>query len=575
MSDIQTVTAGEAIVRVLEAENVRFVFGLPGGHILSVYDGLFRSEQIRHVLVRHEQTAASMAAAHAQLTGEPGICLVTAGPGCTNLLTGIAEAYVGALPVIIIAARAGANIAQRGAAQEVHTDRVFAPVTKWSIRVDRADLLVDVLRQAFVVARSGKPGPVLIDIPRDLLPLPVPFPAYSPVGRPPLPQPDTGAVARAAAALAEARAPIIVAGGGAVAADAQREIRELAELLAAPVLTSLSGRGSISDDHPLSAGGLGAHRNPLSRRLLAEADCVLGLGTRFEEMETNWKPGFVPAPEATYIQVDTDPAELGRSVVPAIPILGDARATAAAIVAAIRERGAALAPGAWQTHGRVQSCLEARHEIEEEAVATATARQTPIHALAVVQAARRIFPRETTVAIDVGVLAQQMAGAFPFFKIYEPRSTIVCSSFYGMGFATGGLPAAKLIHPNRPAIGFVGDGSFQMAFNVLPAAVENKLAVTWCVLDDEALGSIMDIQQYAYGNRLLGTTFPTQPDFGALARACGCHGETVTEFGEIDRALVRALEANANGQPAVVSFKVGRDRLAQTYEFYPFYALRT
>ncbi len=179
---MQSVTAGQAIVDVLRGERVRHVFGLPGGHVLGIYDALHGAPEIRHILVRHEQAAASLAAASAQLTGEPGVCLVTAGPGATNLLTGIAEAYVGCLPIVILSGRAATATAHRGAAQEVATDRIFAPVTKWSVRVDRADLIVDVLRQAFTIARSGKPGPVLVDLPRDLLDSEVPAREYLPVG---------------------------------------------------------------------------------------------------------------------------------------------------------------------------------------------------------------------------------------------------------------------------------------------------------------------------------------------------------------------------------------------------------
>ena len=202
-----------------------------------------------------------MAAAHAQLTGRPGVCLVTAGPGCTNLLTGIAEAYVGSLPIIVLAGRAATATALRGAAQEVATDRIFAPVTKWSVRVDRADLVAEVLRQAFTLARSGRPGPVLVDLPRDILDAEIEHATYQAAGPPPRPAADEALVARAADALAGATRPLLVAGGGRGRVGRSPSSVALAELLAIPVLTSLSGRGSIPDDHPLSAGGLGAHRN--------------------------------------------------------------------------------------------------------------------------------------------------------------------------------------------------------------------------------------------------------------------------------------------------------------------------
>jgi acetolactate synthase-1/2/3 large subunit len=559
------ITAGRAIVDVLAAEGVRHVFGLPGGHVLSIYDALYDTPQIRHVLVRHEQTAASMAAAHAQLTGEPGICLVTAGPGATNLLTGVAEAFVGCLPMVILAGRGATVNAQRGAAQEVDTDRVFAPVTKWAVRVDRPDLVVDVLRRAFAIARSGRPGPVYVDLPRDVLDAEVEPTAYLPVGAPPRPAPDEGVVAAVADALGRARSPLVIAGGGVLASGAWDGVRALAEALPAPVLTSLSGRGAIPDDHPLSAGGLGAHRTRLSKRLLAEADVVVGLGTRFEEMETNWRPGSVPAPDATYVQVDIDPAELGRSVPAQIAVAADIGRFLDALLPAVDPR-----PD-WREHPRTRAVADELAALEAEAAELARSDAAPMHPLWPIERVRAAFPRETTLAFDVGCLAQHIAGAQPYCRVYGPRTTIVPSSFYGMGFAANALPAARVVHPDRPAVCFVGDGSFQMALHALPVAADHELGVTWVVLDDHALGSIRDIQQHRFDDRILGTDFGFQPDFAALARSCGCHGERIEDPAELDGAIARALEANQRGVPSVLDVAVARERLRGSLEHYTFY----
>ena len=566
-----TVTVGRAVVDALRAEGVRFVFGLPGGHVLSIYDALYDTPEIRHVLVRHEQTAASMAAAHAQLTGEPGICLVTAGPGCTNLLSGIAEAYVGSLPIVVVSGRGATATVLRGAAQEVPTDRIFAPVTKWSVRVDRPELVVDALRQAFATARSGKPGPVLVDVPRDVLDAEIPARPYVPSGARPRPPADPALVRAAAGALVRAERPILVAGGGAVAADAANEVVELAELLAMPVLTTLAGRGSIPDDHPLSAGGLGAHRTRLSKRLLVESDVVLGIGCRFEEMETTWREGSVPAAGACHVQVDVDPVEIGRSVPAQIGLVGDARVVLGQLLAALREQGAGVPEGRWAETERVREVSSELAAIEAEAEQLAVGDERPLSPLRVLRAIRETFPRETTVAIDVGCIAQHIAGATPYFKVFEPRSLIVPSSFYGMGFAAAALPAARLVYPSRPAVGFVGDGSFQMVMNVLPVAAEYRLGVTWCIFDDRALGSIRDIQQYRFGERYLGTDFDVQPDFARIAEACGCRGERIEDPADVDGAVSRALEANDAGVPAVLDFIVARERLLGTLEHYTFY----
>ncbi|GAB3616922.1 acetolactate synthase 3 large subunit [Okibacterium endophyticum] len=559
------IPAGQAIVNALVAEGTEYVFGMPGGHVLGIYDAIHTTEGIRSILVRHEHTAASMAAAHAQLTGQPGIVLVTAGPGVTNTLTAVAEAFVGALPMIVLAGRGSTATAYRGASQEIPTDRVFAPITKWSTRVDRAELLADVMRQAFSIARSGKPGPVLIDIPRDLLTESVSDKQYIPVGKPARIRPDRDAIRRAATALEAAERPIIVSGGGAIGSEASEAVRSLAEKIAAPVITSLAGRGIVPEDHLLAVGGLGAHRNPVSKRLLQEADVVLGLGTRFEEMETNWQPGALPAATATYIQVDIDPTELGKSTPAAIPIVGDIRATVEDLLAVLNTPEKTILQRQKDIHPRMQAELAS---LEREISAMADDDSLPINPVRVIRAAREVFPRDTILGVDVGALAQHIGGAFPYFPVFEARSTIVPSSFYGMGFVSAALPAARLAHPSRPALCFVGDGSFQMSMSALPVAADYGLPVTWCVLNDGALGSIWDIQHHSFENRIVDTEFGFQPDFAALAASCGCYGEQVMDPQGVTAALERALEANNNGTPAVLDFSVARLRLPQTKEHY-------
>lgn len=566
---VKTLRPGHAVVEALVAEGVEVVFGLPGGHILGIYDGLYDTPAIRHVLVRHEHSAASMAAGYAQLTGEPGVCVVTAGPGATNLVTAVAEAYVGALPLVILAGRAVTANAHRGASQEVSTERIFGPITKMAVRVDRPEHLPQLVRQAFAAARGGKPGPVLLDIPKDMLDGEIEVGPYLPSARRPRIPAPADQIEQAARVLLGAERPLIVAGGGTIASAAFDEVRELAELLRAPVLTSLSGRGALPDDHPLAAGGLGAHRNDLAKRLLVQADVLLGLGTRFEEMETNWRPGFVPAPGARYIQVDLDPSELGRSIAADVAVLGDVRTVARQLLEAVRP-GAAKEP-AVADDPRVREVIDGVAAIDAEADAALADDRTPLSPLRVIRTARRVFPRETTVGVDVGCLAEHIAGAFPFFRIYEPRSFLSPSSFYGMGYVTSAAPVAKIVHPDRPGLCFVGDGSFQMVLPILPAAAENGLAVTWCVLDDRALGSIKDLQEYRLGERYLATSFEFQPDFAQVAEGCGCYGENVTEPGEIEAAFTRALEANAQGRPAVLAFRVAADRMTQSRDHFNLY----
>ena len=561
---------GKIVAEALRAEGVKAIFGIPGGHILAIYDALYDMPDVKTYLVRHEQTAAAAAAAYAQLTGEPGVCLVTAGPGMTNLLTGVAEAFVGSWPMVLIGGRGSAATVLRGSSQEAPTEKIFAPVVKWSVRVDRADLVGPAIRQAFLIARNGRPGPVLVDIPRDLFMQKTAATPYLPAGPRVKPRPEALAVRQAAQALLKAKNPILIAGGGAVASDAREEIVKLAESLAIPVLTSLSGRGAIGDDHPLSVGGLGAHRNPLSKRLLAEADVVLGLATKFEEMETNWRPGTLPPAEATYIQFDIDPTEIGRSAPAQIGVVGDLKEALIELNGLIALSGLALGAAVLANHPRVRKIMAERARVAEEVDALAASEQRPIHPVRVIRAARETFPKESTVAFDVGAMTQHMAGSSAVFPIYEPRSVISPSSFYGMAFCASALPAAALARPGKPALCFVGDGSFQMALPALPFAAEYKLGVTWIILDDCALGSIRDAQEMVFGNRIIDTDFQFQPDFAALAKACGCYGERVDQPSDVKGACERALAANLKGQPAVLDFRVARERMQQTYDHFTF-----
>lgn len=559
------ISAGRGIVEILKAEGVKFIFGMPGGHTIGIYDALYGQQEITHVLVRHEQHAASMAAGYAQLTGKPGICLVTAGPGATNLVTSIAEAFVGALPIVIIAGRGAMRNAHRGASQEIDQVQIFAPITKWAIRVDRPDLIVETVRQAFMIAQSGKPGPVLIDIPQDVLASEIEFDDYLPVGKPPKVRGDTDAIAAAAAALASAKRPLIVSGGGAIAAEAASEVACLAELLSIPVATTLAGRGILSDDHELAAGGLGHHRQAITKKLLPDADVVLGIGCRFEQQETNWKPDYLPNRAATYIQIDIDPAEIGKSTPAAIGIVGDAKLVLQELTAAVARHG----PGdAREAKARVAELAALRRDLEAEIDIMVASRAVPIHPVRAIRAIRDIFPKEATVAIDVGVLAQGMGGAYPYFKIFQPRSTIVPSSFYGMGFSASAFPVAKLVYPERTAVCLVGDGSFQMVMNILPVAVELKLGLTWCVLNDQALGSIRDTQKAAFNERYIATEFQLDLDYSKLAEAVGCYGERIRDPEDVEPALQRALDANATGRPAVLDFIVAKERLAGSVEFF-------
>lgn len=554
---MSTISVGQAVVEVLKAEGVKFVFGLPGGHTLPIYDALYGAPEIRHILARHEQCAANMAGGYAILTGEPGVCCATAGPGATNLITGIAEAFIGALPVIILTGRGATRYSLRGEAQEIPQDKIFAPITKWAIRVDRPDMVVDVMRQAFTIARSGKPGPVLIDFPADILMKSVKFDGYGPVGKPPLPRADSKLVEAAVDKLLNSTRPIVIAGGGTIASGAFSELRQFAETLGLPVLTTLSGRGSFPDDHPLAGGGLGLHRTGVSKRLLTEADFVLGLGCRFEQMETVWSPDYLPASNACYVQVDVDPAEIGKSIIPKIGIISDIKLLLEDMLKVVREKGGPDHRTTFHKLPRIKELFQVKEQLQADLKRAIANDDVPMSPLRVIMEIGDALPRETTRGIDIGMIAQALGGAFPYFKVYEPRSVLPCTSFYAMGFAASAIPVAKLVYPERPAVALCGDGSFQMIMNMLPVAVDHHLPVTWCIVNNRCLGSVKaPLKEDAEGSYIPMPNFQSQPDFAMIAQACKCYGEKVEDPRQIKGAVGRALEANRQGTPAVLDFIV-------------------
>ena len=403
---------------------------------------------------------------------------------------------------------------------------------------------------------------MLIDLPRDILAQKVAFDGYQPVGKPLPPRGNPAQIEAAAAALRRAARPLILAGGGAVAADAQAEVRALAEALQAPVLTTLSGRGSLPDDHPLAAGGIGHHRTWLTKRLLPEADVVLGLGCRFEEQETNWRDGYVPDPRACYIQVDIDPAEIGRSVVPQLAVVGDVRLV-------LRDLLEALKPGAPNGAApRLEALARDKQQLEDEVAGMVGSEQRPVHPMRVIGTVREVFGRDATAAIDVGVLAQGMGGAFPYFKVYAPRSCIVPSSFYGMGFCVV-RAAGRKAGPSGPP------GGRLRRRRLVPddheRAADRRRA--------QAAGDLVRAQRRRArldpGRPACRLRQPHHRDhvrdaagFRDIAQACQCHGERVDDPAQVRPALERARDANARGVPAVIDFIVARERLAGSVEFF-------
>jgi len=520
------ITVAEALVRCLEQEGVEIVFGIPGGAILPVYDAL-RHSSIRHILVRHEQAAAHAADGYARVTGKVGVCVATSGPGATNLVTGIANAYMDSVPMIIITGQVATSLVGTDAFQEVDITGITLPITKHNFLVKDPAALPVIVKKAFIIASTGRPGPVLIDIPKDIAetrikfkyPKTVELPGYKPTyrGHPSM-------VQQAARMIMESERPVIYAGGGVRIANAAPELLQLAETISAPVTHTLMGLGCFPGNHPLFLGMLGLHGTRYANQAVTECDCLIAVGARFDDRVVSKVSGF--APTAKIIHIDIDPAEIGKNVRTHLPIVGDVKNVLGAILPLLKKKENA----AWVA--RVQQ-LKKDYALRYK-------REGMLKPQYVLEKLNEFKDDDAIVVTDVG---QHQMWAAQYMRFKEPRSFLSSGGLGAMGFCLPAALGAKLGAPDRTVIVVIGDGGIQMNMQELGTAAEHKLPLKIIILNNQRLGMVRQLQEFYCDKRYFAVDFHFDLDFAALARLYGMEGYTVKTEEQLLEILPRALSS--------------------------------
>jgi len=538
--------AWQAIVEAIEKEKIGHIFGLPGGDLF--FDALYDHPKIKPVLVREESSGVFMAMAYARMTGKPGLCYASSGPGVANLIPGIMEAESACIPVIAVAGASSTKNAGMGAFQEADQISMMKPITKWAERVTMPERVPWIMRRAFSIACNGKPGPVFVEVPKDIGRIDAKIPEYVPSIYPLRTSGDPHAIANAVDLLLKAKRPIIVAGGGALSSKAYDEVSQLAEMLDIPIMTTPCGRSIIPEDYPLAFGLVGLYFSKLGEEIYNSADLLMTIGSRNEEFQSGVHSFFPKG--AKYIQIDIDPFEIGRNWIPDVPIVGDASMILAEMIISIKDRiGSQKRKNSWTSE-----LLKEKEKYEQEVKKECMVDDVPIKTKRVIWELNHIFGKDTILVNENG--SQDLWSYYhPYYKVLDINSCIAPGEQTCMGFGVSGAIGAKLAQPSKKVVCTTGDGAFQMFMKELPTALQYDAPVTYIVLNNFGLGWIK-FGQKRRGNRFIATDFSTQPNFATIAKANGCYGERIEKPENIRSALQNALKANDEGKPAVLDFVV-------------------
>jgi acetolactate synthase-1/2/3 large subunit len=562
MTDNPTCTGAQSLVRSLEAAGVDIVFGIPGGAILPAYDPLFDSTAVRHILVRHEQGAGHAAEGYAQATGRVGVCMATSGPGATNLVTPIADAYMDSVPIVAITGQVPSGAIGTDAFQEADICGITLPITKHNYLVQTADDIPRVVAEAFHIAGTGRPGPVLVDIPKDVLqaqtrfawPPTMDLPGYRPVLKPHGKQ-----IREAARLIAEARRPVFYVGGGVLKARASAELRVLADLTGIPVLTTLMARGAFPDSHRQHLGMPGMHGAVTAVTALQKADLIVALGARFDDRVTGKLSTF--APEATIVHADIDPAEISKNRTADVPIVGDCREVLMQLVGGVKaeyDAGHRADISAWWR--QLDGWRETYPLGYEAPTDGSLAPQYVIERLG------KIVGPDAIYAAGVG---QHQMWAAQFIGYENPYTWLNSGGAGTMGYAVPAAMGAKMGMPDKVVWAIDGDGCFQMTNQELATCALEGIPIKVAVINNGNLGMVRQWQNLFYDERYsqtdLGTHKHRIPDFVKLAEALGCVGLRCESAEDVDKTIAAAMEVN--DVPVVVDFVVGQD--AQVWPMVP------
>ncbi|MCM8595319.1 acetolactate synthase large subunit [Accumulibacter sp.] len=500
----ETLSGAEIVVRLLERQGIRALAGIPGGAILPIYDALSQSTQIHHVLARHEQGGGFMAQGMARATGLPAVCMASSGPGATNLLTAIADAKLDSIPLVAITGQVPRSLIGTDAFQEVDTYGLSIPVTKHNFLVDSAESLLEIIPRAFRIAASGRPGPVLVDIPKDVQNQRVEVDEWPAPGRAVEPPPaDPTLVEQAAAMINEAARPILYLGGGVVHSGAAPAAVELAEKASLPTVMTLMALGAMPVDHPLSLGMLGMHGARCTNLALDECDLLIAVGARFDDRATGKVAGFCP--QARIVHIDIDPSELDKIKAAHVGIAGDVLTVLEKLLPAVDRRSRAT----WLS--RVGH-LKASHPLRMPGI------DDPRTPYGLIRAVADCLDDQATIATDVGQHQMWVAQAYP---LRRPRQWLTSGGLGTMGFGVPAAIGAALAEPERTVVCFTGDGSILMNVQELVTAAEEDVNVKIVLMNNASLGLVLQQQTLFYGERIYASQFKGMPDFVRVAEGFG------------------------------------------------------
>ena len=530
-------TGAQALIESLKREKVEVIFGISGGALLPIHDVLYKSE-IRHILARHEQGAAHAADGYARASGRAGVCMATSGPGATNLVTGLANAYLDSSPVVALTGQVNVYSANssymigRDAFQEADIIGITTPITKYNVQVKSAAEIPKTVKTTFHIATTGRPGPALIDLPKDTQTekAEMEFSGNLPLrGYKPNTEPHPMQVKKAVNLLLKAERPIVLAGGGVIISNATPELLQLAELLMMPVATTFMGKGSIPENHPLSMGNIGMHGTMLANKMVLEADVLLAVGTRFQDRSTGTLDDFCPA--AKIIHVDIDAAEIGKNVDVDVPIVADAKPTLRLIHQQLLHRiKKKQDTSAWVT--RVK-------EVKEKYLSEIDLGKAELTSPKLLKMLRKLLPDNAIVATEVG---QNQMWAALHFQTIKPRTFISSGGLGTMGFGFPASIGAKVACPSCPVVDIAGDGSFRMTEQELGTSVTEDIPVIVIMLNNSMLGMVAQWQRLFYKGRYAAVKLGSVPDFAKLAQAYGAEGVRIGSLNEFSDAVKKALK---------------------------------
>lgn len=521
-------TGAQIVVECLKKEGVKIIFGYPGGAIMPVYDVFYQEPSIKHILTRHEQGAAHAADGYARATGNVGVCIATSGPGATNLVTGLANAYLDSIPLVAFTGQVPTNLIGTDAFQEVDINGITLPITKNNYVVREVRDLASIIQEAFYIARTGRPGPVLIDLPKDIqlaqtefkYPEKVSLNGYKPTFSGHIQQ-----IKAAAQEISKAKRPVIYAGGGVISSNASSELRDLAFKANIPVTTTLMGLGAFPETHPLSLGMLGMHGTAYANYAISAADLIIALGVRFDDRVTGKLSEF--GSQAKIIHIDIDPAEIGKNVLVDIPIVGDLKKVLKKINEIIDKKENTE----WlETIKDWKRKYPLKYENNQE-----------LKPQYIIEEVYKISEGKAVIVTDVG---QHQMWAAQYYQYTMPRTFISSGGLGTMGY---GLPAAigaKIGCPDKTVICISGDGSFQMNLQELATAINNHLTIMVIIMNNNYLGMVRQWQELFFNKRYSSTALTGNPDFVKLIEAYGGTGIRVNKKQELYPALEKALSLN-------------------------------